>query len=711
MSIFHVNQIEKRIIDIFGTKIGVNEELRASEQIFKNKMSCGLSCYAIKILDETADEDQVVKSLVDGGDDNGIDLIYYNDEIKNLYLVQSKWNQEGKSEPELGDIQKFTNGIRDLLWQRFRKFNKKVNDRITELQKILLTSGVRITGVLVYTAINQSDHSKAHLADFCEEINDVSDTLDFVVLNQTKLYESITTGQVQITSDVRLLEWGHIKEPYKACYGQMSALDIASLYREYGKSLFQKNIRSILGDTEINQEIKSTLINENELFWYLNNGITIVCDDIQVPPGKTRLEGTFHCVNMSIINGAQTVGTIGALFIEENGSEEICEILGSTYVPTRLITCNASSEELSDSKFPEKLIRANNRQNKIESRDFITLETNQKRIQSEIALLSYKYNLHRSEQTDHDDSNLDIEEATKAISQFTSVEAAVKFSREKNKIWSDPNHNDYVKLFNLGTTGCLVINLVIISRQIKNLINKYSLTLPPEQKTIIDYADDFISAVGFELIDKRSISRTVLNFKDFTDVGRLEATIQPIMDATIKIVSEGNKIPANVFKSVSDTKTLHSQVLTVITGQISVTPLSMEEAVVISIEQSKISAAHKRRLKRFCENISGNIMAVDTLSMFITELNLENLDFGVVRNLAIYKNGDSPKADRFLFKLSLYKHLYLQFEYGVFDTIYKSILIGDPSFTVWAARSGYDGGKVAIQNKEQIADLIKLIKQ
>lgn len=49
-----------------------------------------------------------------------------------------------------------------------------------------------------------------------------------------------------------------------------------------------------------------------ERFWYLNNGITALCDRIRKKPigGADRKIGEFTCEGVSIVNGAQTVGSI-----------------------------------------------------------------------------------------------------------------------------------------------------------------------------------------------------------------------------------------------------------------------------------------------------------------------------------------------------------------------------------------------------------------
>ena len=56
-----------------------------------------------------------VTTIVDGYNDNGIDVIAFDESQAKLLLVQSKWSKEGKSEPDNGAVKKFVSGVRDLL--------------------------------------------------------------------------------------------------------------------------------------------------------------------------------------------------------------------------------------------------------------------------------------------------------------------------------------------------------------------------------------------------------------------------------------------------------------------------------------------------------------------------------------------------------------------------------------------------------------------
>src|SRR5690606_33247329 len=72
--------------------------------------------------------------------------------------------------------------------------------------------------------------------------------------------------------------------------------------QEVDDTLFEDNIRLYLGEAnEINRNILSTALSEkNSQFWYLNNGITIVCDRMDYQPRSANPK--VRMINPQIVN-------------------------------------------------------------------------------------------------------------------------------------------------------------------------------------------------------------------------------------------------------------------------------------------------------------------------------------------------------------------------------------------------------------------------
>ena len=141
-------------------------------------------------------------------------------------------------------------------------------------------------------------------------------------------------------------------------------------------------------ETDVNAEMRQTLEQRPTLFWYFNNGISRSLLEVPIgqwPAGRATDSSTFHCEDVTIVNGAQTVSTIG------KSGEANPDNLNDVDVPIRIIV---KGEDLS---FADDVTKTNNRQNRIENRDFVTLDPEQSRIRTELAIDGIDYQLMRAD--------------------------------------------------------------------------------------------------------------------------------------------------------------------------------------------------------------------------------------------------------------------------------------------------------------------------
>ena len=133
MSIIHINQISTKIQDLFKSHldlsdIGINDSQK-DEKIISRCLAAFAIYNSLEISPELA-----AQSVIDGGDDNGIDAIYYSPSSKKMVIVQSKWSKDGVGEPESAGVAKFCTGIRDLFNLKFDRFNEKIKKKQNELE-------------------------------------------------------------------------------------------------------------------------------------------------------------------------------------------------------------------------------------------------------------------------------------------------------------------------------------------------------------------------------------------------------------------------------------------------------------------------------------------------------------------------------------------------------------------------------------------------
>lgn len=510
-------------------------------------MARSLAAFALAQLAEI-DDSIAASCVVDGYNDNGIDAIYFDGNNKKVYIIQSKWMESGKDSPKQGDIQKFLKGFKDLLNADFSQFNdkfKKMKDKISEA---LYDAQVRFILVITYTGSQPlaEKHARHDVESLLENLNDPIELVTYQVFSQKELYNA-AAGLAEgspINLDILIRDWGQIDQPYLAYYGQLDAVDVASWWQSYSDRLFAPNLRKFLGSTEVNESIINTIINSPEKFWYFNNGITVLCETaIQKPIGKgSTKSGVFECKGLSIVNGAQTVGSIAKAF--STNPDKVRQ----ARVSARLISLDKCPEG-----FATEITRAANTQNKIEHRDFVSLDMEQKRLQTDLRILCDKEYVYKSgDQKPREDLGCDLEEATIALACANSdVELAVQAKREIGKLWENTEKPPYKLLFNSQLSAIRLWRSVEVFRVVESELKRLQLELEGRNKLIAIHGNRFVLHQVFRSLPIEKFDEKDLELREIKISAGL--VTKTALSNLIKIVNYGfsNSYPANLFKNKS----------------------------------------------------------------------------------------------------------------------------------------------------------------
>lgn len=85
---------------------------------------------------------------------------------------------------------------------------------------------------------------------------------------------------------------------------------LASLYGRYGARLLEQNVRSFLqARGKVNKGIRGTILNEPDMFFAYNNGITATAQAVETQSGDGGLE-IVRLVDLQIVNGGQTTASL-----------------------------------------------------------------------------------------------------------------------------------------------------------------------------------------------------------------------------------------------------------------------------------------------------------------------------------------------------------------------------------------------------------------
>jgi len=433
----------------------------AADQSAK-QLSRAFSAFALhKMLDLLP---QVAASaVVDDFQDKGIDAIYYDAKSESLYLLQTKLKESEQFKQE--DALPFCEGVRLLLKQDFTAFNANVQNRQAEIEGALDACS-HIHLVVPYTgdgiSKTASDALQALLDD--EDLDEERLVKLVQIYSAAEITRDLLAEQAYkpVHADIALHKHEKIETPRTTYYGVVRLSDLVALHQTHGKALYERNIRYFLGSTksDVNKAIKATLHDKPEDFFYLNNGVTAVCDLIEPKASKSGVK-KFKLRGLSIINGAQTVAS-AAEFVRQHPGKSIDD----ARVMLTLIKAPA------EGPFGKQVTKARNHQNPVQTANFASLDENQERLRQEIAHLGFDYH-YRPEALATGPKAITLDEALRALaSQQHDPRYAVWLKSEPARL-ANPDSAEYQALFTTTLPGATLVNAVLCHRAIRTLVVDY----------------------------------------------------------------------------------------------------------------------------------------------------------------------------------------------------------------------------------------------
>jgi len=333
--------------------------------------------------------------LVEGGQDKQIDVITIeeNGDSANIYILQSKNSTSFSSNA----IIQLRNGMNWLFNKPRSDINTLSNisfkDRILEYRSIQSGLGPSNLSIIVVFATNGvtsqiSDEFEQERKTILDEYdNQTFDQFRLEILGSDQLVSMLNAQERKvrrIDANIRIRYDAnnpslirYFSEDLKGIVCSAPASEIARIVNDDPEgAVYDLNVRRYLGSRgAVNADIRSTCTRADSslYFWFLNNGITIVCDsfDAVTDPENPHLKIT----NMQIVNGCQTASTL-ALAQAANELASDVRILLRVY-------------ETKDLALVDKIVLTTNNQNKISTRNLKANEPIQ--IDMERAFEAYGY--------------------------------------------------------------------------------------------------------------------------------------------------------------------------------------------------------------------------------------------------------------------------------------------------------------------------------
>jgi len=347
-----------------------------------------LSWVMAQYLEEADVEALASVALTDGPDDKKIDFIYLDYDAKRLVFSQGFFASKARDSAPANKASDLNTAVAWLLSGDTSSIPQNLQTIFAACRDALSTEELDTIEMLYV-------HNLPESVNVTRELQTVEDHLrktlgsTTISVRATELGASKTQHlfdaqdshievkeNIEFPSAFSLTEKGPTWTAYVA---SVPGAWLHQIYNKYSDALFSANYRGFLGGSRrrrVNTGIRESAESKATDFWAFNNGITILTMGVSNPKsGPVTLAG------LSIINGAQTTGSIGSVDtskISIDGVKVLCRVI-----------------ESSDGDTIADIVRFNNTQNAITSWDQYSNEPEQKRLEQEFGELGIVYNIKR----------------------------------------------------------------------------------------------------------------------------------------------------------------------------------------------------------------------------------------------------------------------------------------------------------------------------
>ena len=519
----NMRRVQVRIREMFQGKIDMTD--------FPNDMGLHFETRALAavalVMTSGLEASQASAHITDGYHDMGIDAIYLDESQKKLFVVQSKWRAEGTGGITQEEMFNFTQGVQRILEEDLAGVNDKIKAKSIDIDTALTQMGYQIHAIFIHTGNQKAnDYVLRPISQLMGKTNDeISNNLLFDEFDFKNIYTFLANGQEQSgidINDVILSNWGKVDAPFISYYGTISAATVGEWYKNYGNALFAKNIRFYKGNTDVNEGMKKVLLREPDKFYYYNNGIKLLCKSIKrkAKDSTTNVTGLFALEGVSLVNGAQTTGTIGSLFLEN--PEQVSKAL----VMIQIIDLSSVKTETAT-----QITRLSNTQNRIENKDFAALDPEQDRLRTELTFAHYSYLYKSGDKITNSEKQISFDEAIVALAcLYEDISYAVIAKSNVGALSEDITKAPYKALVNRSTNSYVLLNSVLYMREVERCLqNKKENVSNNRERLVCIHANRFI--LHFVLKEKaqnEKFNMSVLN-KD-----NIRNSVIPLVDVLVE---------------------------------------------------------------------------------------------------------------------------------------------------------------------------------
>ncbi|MEI6604341.1 MAG: AIPR family protein [Verrucomicrobiota bacterium] len=330
---------------------------------------------------------------VDGGEDEGIDGFHYDPVLHHLFLIQGKAGGDGGTDqPSLPECLRFFDGLERFLSGDIDRFEELNTAQKSQARAALADTSLHISLVVAHFGGDLDERRTMRAEQIVNRYNQSfsEPRMKFVNFDLRRAHGALMalSRSSEVNCRLKLHSYAKHTGQFGCYYGRILASDLKALHDDVTKrdSLYARNVRFYRGSNPVNERVRTTVLNEPENLFYLNNGVTALCK-ILVPTPETAsrddgTEGEFDVTGFVVVNGAQTIGTIAAHLPDGNTT---------AFVLLRIIIVGEQEADIG-----EKVAEASNFQTTVDSIDFLSVHPRHEQIATTLRQSGVTYHTKRA---------------------------------------------------------------------------------------------------------------------------------------------------------------------------------------------------------------------------------------------------------------------------------------------------------------------------
>jgi hypothetical protein len=384
-------QVQK-LVEKFAARL--ESELGIKNDPDKARSACFVFLVAKTVME--LDDDEAFDTLVDGGNDCGIDALYVDDVVGGTFtttLFQGKYAKsiDGNSGFKMSGVEKMIGALGSIFDpSKTMMANKRLEPRLAEIRS-LIADGGNIPKVRVILCNN----GKTWESNAQQLItNGGWSQVKWEHVNHHALLKA--QQSTEPVKEVLSLTGKGLLENFqfrRVLVGKMKLTELAALFNrnaDQGDRLLERNVRRYLGLTgnPVNEGIRQTLLDpaDRDNFYFYNNGITFTCTKFSHNEFQNLTDLSVHVEGLQVINGGQTCKTVQRVLGELAGTEP----------PNSSVLIRLYELPADDPALVVRITEATNSQSPVDFRDRKANDVIQRKLELGLQELGYTYRRKRS---------------------------------------------------------------------------------------------------------------------------------------------------------------------------------------------------------------------------------------------------------------------------------------------------------------------------